>query len=155
MLRLARVPGVRRVVAFSRPPVVVASIPTFLARGSREVAADVELPRAGRWETWVGGSFLGRVAVDVDGREVGSARHELQWPGQFVALGGAPLGGGSHRVALRYGAGGWRPGSSGVAPFPLGPVVLAPAEAGRLLSVAPGDARSLCGRRLDWVEGVG
>jgi hypothetical protein len=103
----------------------------------------------------VGGSFLGLVEASVDGRPTGAARHQLEWSGQFVDLGTARLGRGRHTVTLRYRAGGWRPGSHGVAPFPLGPLAVAQDDPRRVITVAPSDARSLCGRRLDWVEALG
>jgi hypothetical protein len=56
---------------------------------------------------------------------------------------------------LRYEAGGWRPGSQGLAPFPAGPLVVAPRQKLRTITVDPAAARTLCGRRLDWVEAVG
>jgi hypothetical protein len=37
----------------------------------------------------------------------------------------------------------------------LGPLALSLNEPERLLSVAPADARSLCGKSLDWIEIVG
>jgi hypothetical protein len=48
-----------------------------------------------------------------------------------------------------------RPGSGGY-PFGLGPVVLATTTAADVpvTFVDAADARSLCGRRLDWVEAV-
>jgi len=109
----------------------------------------------GRYEIWIGGSFVGRLTASVDGRGVGSARHQLEWSGQYVDLGTAKLAAGGHTVTLHYTVGGWRPGSHGLAPFPLGPLVVAPAASPRLVSMSPANARSLCGRRLDWVEALG
>jgi hypothetical protein len=169
IVRLAALPGVDRLAAVVRSRPVVLALPSLShpdgwttgfepgsldPRGSGVVEADVRLTRAGTYEVWVGGSFAGRVEAAVDGRLVGAARHELQWSGQYVRLGAARLGRGPHTVGLRYEAGGWRPGSSGLAPFPLGPLAVARDDPRRVLSVAPEDARSLCGRRLDWLEAV-
>ena len=148
VLRLARLAGVRRLVGVPREHVAV-----FPLSGSSLETRFHATP--GHYEVWVGGSFLGRVSATVDGRRVGSAWHQLEWTGQYVELGSLRLGLGDHTVALRYAGGGWRPGTHGVAPFPLGPLVVAPVEARRLVSVAPANARSLCGQRLDWVEAVG
>ena len=53
---------------------------------------------------------------------------------------------------LRYDTGGLRPGSGGQ-PFGLGPLVLSMATADLPVTyVRPTDARSLCGKRLDWIE---
>ena len=94
------------------------------------------------------------VSAAVDARRVGVARHQLEWTGQYVDLGSVRLGTGDHRLTLSLTTGGWRPGSHGVSPFPLGPVAVAPDTPGRLVSVPPAQAASLCGRRLDWIEAV-
>jgi hypothetical protein len=166
--RLALLPGVRRIVAVPRDQVAVFSLtalrppPSWTAgfvsgsvdpRGSGAVSTGFSVTR-GPYDVWLGGSFLGRFSASIDGREVGSARHQLEWSGQLVRLGGAPLAGGAHRVTLRYEAGGWRPGSRGIAPFPAGPLVVAPRQKLRMIAVRPAAAQTLCGRRLDWVEAV-
>jgi hypothetical protein len=80
---------------------------------------------AGRYELWVGGSFRGRLSVLVDGREVASDSHKLNYTGQYVSLGEVSLDVGRHTVQLRQ-AGSWRsPGSGGPAP-PLGPLAVTP-----------------------------
>jgi hypothetical protein len=145
--RLAALSGVRRLVAAPRERVAV-----FPVAGSS--FATGFHATAGAYDVWVGGSFLGLVSAAVDGRRVGVARHQLEWTGQYVDLGSARLGTGDHRLTLSLRTGGWRPGSRGVSPFPLGPVAVAPDVPVRLVSVAPGRAASLCGRRLDWVEAV-
>jgi hypothetical protein len=147
VLRLARLAGVRRVVAVPREQVAV-----FPVAGSSATRFHAT---AGTYDVWIGGSFVGRVSAAVDGRPVGSALHQLEWTGQYVDLGSARLREGDHQVTLRVATGGWRPGSHGGSPFPLGPLVVAPDTPLRVMSVAPARARSLCGRRLDWVEAVG
>jgi hypothetical protein len=145
--RLAGLAGVRRLVAAPREHVAV-----FPVAGSSLVTS-FHATR-GAYDVWVGGSFLGLVSAAVDGRRVGVARHQLEWTGQYVDLGSVRLGTGDHRLTLSLATGGWRPGSRGVPPFPLGPVAVSPDVPVRLVSVAPGDAESLCGQRLDWVEAV-
>ena len=147
VLRLASLAGVRRLVAAPRERVAV-----FPVSGS-SFATRFHTTR-GAYDVWVGGSFLGRVAAAVDGRRVGVARHQLEWTGQYVDLGSVRLRTGDHRLTLSLTSGGWRPGSRGVAPFPLGPVAVAPDTRVRLVSVSPSNAASLCGQRLDWVEAV-
>jgi hypothetical protein len=148
VLRLAHLAGVRRLLAVPREHVAV-----FPFSGSSFETRFHATP--GTYDVWVGGSFTGRVSAAVDGRPVGSARHQLEWTGQYVDLGSTRLREGDHVVTLRLETGGWRPGSHAGSPFPLGPLVVAPDEPVRLVSVAPARARSLCGRRLDWVEAVG
>jgi hypothetical protein len=146
--RLARLPGARRLVAFPRQNVAAFESDTFPLETRVRTTA-------GEYELWVGGSFLGRVSAEVDGRTVGDARHQLEWSGQYIDLARVRLRGGTHTVTLRYSGGGWRPGTHGVAPFPLGPLVVAPVESQRLVTVTASQAGTLCGRRLDWVEALG
>jgi hypothetical protein len=111
------------------------------------------LPRAGRYDAWLGGSFGRGLAVSLDGRPVGQVRYELSNNGQYVRLGAVDLGAGPHRLALRYGDSGLHPGSAQQS-NPLGPFVLEPLGAADrpAITVAPARARELCGRSLDWVE---
>ena len=84
-----------------------------------------------------------------------SEGHQLQWPGQFVPLARVPLAAGTHEIELRSSGGGLRPGSHGAPPFPLGSVVVAPEEDAHEIDVDPAKARTLCGRRFDWIEALG
>jgi hypothetical protein len=164
---VARQPGVRRLVAPVRPPVAVISLSAVphpldwspygdgvYPQRHGMVQATVRILGTARYGFWVGGSFLGRVELDIDGRRVGRAKHQLQWSGQYVDFGTEHVSVGSHTVAIRHVGGGVRPGVVGSAPLPLGPLVVAPDVATRVLAVPASAARSLCSRRLDWVEGV-
>ena len=150
VLRLARLDGVRALAAVPRTRVVSVALPPV----SPVVTARINVLQDARYRIWVGGSFVGRLEALVDGRGVGAARHQLQWPGQYVSLGTARLAPAGHAVTLRDRAGGWRPGSHGTAPFPLGPLVVTRDDPRRVLTVLPSAARTLCGRRLDWVEAL-
>jgi hypothetical protein len=167
ILRSASEPGVRRLVAPLRAPVVPISLaasphlPTWsaygdgvYARGRGTIRTALRIPEAGRYSFWLGGSFLGHVELRVDGRPLGSARHQLEWSGQYIEFGTASLEAGLHALGITYSSGGIRPGTVGQAPLPLGPLVAAPEVAPRLMRVLPSQARSLCGRRLDWIEGL-
>jgi hypothetical protein len=134
--QLARTPGASRLRAVTRAPVTVATTRT------------VELPEGDSYRIWVGGTFLGRVQLQLDDRTVASARHQLQWPGQFIPLTRLHLAAGPHQVDVRS-TGGPTP------PFPLGPVVVARQEDTRLVEVDPAHAHRLCGRRFDWIEALG
>jgi hypothetical protein len=170
VLRLTALTGVQRLAAVPRAPVTTVSLDrlrhpaawtvgylpgTLNPVGSGDVVARVRVARAGRYRIWVGGSFVGEVEALVDGHVTGTARHQLEWTGQFVDLGAARLGPGTHTVTLRYVAGGWRPGSHGNAPFPFGPLAVAQDDPRRVITVPLSRAASLCGRRLDWVEALG
>jgi hypothetical protein len=151
VLRLARqVRDSGYLVTATQPQEIPVATPSL----SGTVTTRVAIPEAGRYTAWLAGDWFGRSSVRVDGREVGAKREELNWPGLFTDLGSAELSPGSHSVALSYETGGWHPGS-GAEPFLFGPLVLS-REAARepVVKVLPSKARSLCGRRLDWVEAV-
>jgi hypothetical protein len=114
----------------------------------------LDVPRAGVYGAWLLGSVRGADQLLVDGREVGSVRHELNDEGGFVHLGEVHLGPGAHRAELRFGGADLHPGSGGFPRPPTGPLLFAPAgeEAGSVVSVPLSRARRLCGRAWDWVE---
>jgi hypothetical protein len=120
--------------------------------GTLETAVTVRA--AGRFGFWVLGSFRRRLELLVDGRHVATARNRLMHPGVATPLGAAVLSAGTHGITLRYSAADLSPGSGGDA-FPLGPLLVErTAVAERVVYVAPANARSLCGRNLDWVEAL-
>ena len=137
-----------RLLSATRPQAVPLGYPP--AHGSTEVT--VRVPQSGEYTAWLAGDWFGDASISVDGNEVGSRREELNWPGLYTDLGTVQLDAGEHRVTLRNATGGWRPGSGGT-PFSFGPAALSLEDA-RAPVEGTGDPRSLCGRRLDWVEAV-
>jgi hypothetical protein len=129
--------------------------PTLLPRDEGTASTEVELPVAGPWTVWLGGSVRGRMEAAVDGRPVGSVRHLLNNEGLYIELGTSELDAGLHTVELRYSGTDAHPGSGG-RPFPIGPLVLermsAPEE--RVGAIPAARAGELCGKRLDWVQVV-
>ena len=158
------------VAATGPPPIVVplsdASYPAGWAPPSARQApipltagtieATVEVPEAGEYEVWIGGSLRPRVELRVDGEPAGSVRHLLNNEGQYVRLGAAELGPGPHRVEVEISGDDLHPGSAGTAGA-IGPLVLAAGDAAdsELVEVPAADARSLCGQRWDWIELAG
>jgi hypothetical protein len=134
---------------------------------SGDVEADISVPAAARYGVWLGGSFRSRLEVLLDGREIGSERHELNnTPGAYNPFGYVPLSDGTHHVEIRYSGPDVHPGSAGnevlasgswpPGLFALGPLVLSTETANRpIVHVEPAKARTLCGRSLDWIEAVG
>lgn len=111
-------------------------------------------PAAGLYRVWLGGDWFGLASVSIDGRKVASRREELNWPGLYTELGRVRLDAGAHIVGLAYEIGGWAPGSGGT-PYSFGPLMLSRDDAREPVETVPARrARSLCGRRLDWVEAV-
>jgi len=122
--------------------------------GSGELAIEVEVPRPGRYELWLGGSLRPSARLSVDGEEVGELRQQLNTPGNYLDFGVLQLQAGTHRVAVEIGGADLSPGSAG-SDGPLGPLVIArPNGERRLVRVAPGEASELCGKAWDWIEAV-
>jgi hypothetical protein len=80
-------------------------------------------------------------------------------------MGAVTLDRGVHTVQIAYAGSDLHPGSGGgvivtagspiSVPFPIGPLDLSRATANVPITfVAPRDARSLCGKTLDWVEAL-
>jgi hypothetical protein len=112
----------------------------------------VQVQASGRYEAWLQGSFSEPVQVWIDGRKIGSASYELGPPGQSTEIGELELRAGTHRISIVVPHKGLAPGVT-LANQTLGPLTLAPAaEAQPVGEVEPADARSLCGRSLDWIE---
>lgn len=157
-----------RLVAVERPAAIIAdlssaSVPTgwgndgagqLVPAGAGSVQASVQVSAAGRYGLWLGGSFRDRLEVSVDGRRIGTLRNQLNNFGQYVPLGDAVLAAGTHAVTLRYSGPDLEPGSGGPQ-FSMGPLVLSTTTAEVPVTyLPPADARSLCGKNLDWVEAL-
>ncbi len=126
----------------------------LLPDSSGSATTQTVLDSGGQYGVWIGGSFRGRVEIDVDGVSAGSMRDRLSHGGSYSQLGSLQLGPGRHRITLRYGRGFFHPGNAGDS-FPLGPIVLSRETANRpVFYVPPSRAQSLCGQRLDWIEAV-
>ena len=112
----------------------------------------VTASRGGRMRVWLNVSGGRPYTVFVDGRRVGEAG-QINTPGQWLEAGVVSLASGRHRVEVRREGASPRPGDGfrGV----VGPVALQAIESPELISVAPPNARRLCGRSWDWIELVG
>jgi hypothetical protein len=154
-------PGVERLIrrgAVPRGWFQYAAYPGGLVDpGQGRVRATYELP-GGRYRLWLEGSFGRRVSVQVDGRQVGSVRYEAGNAGQYRPLGWVDLSAGRHEVAIYQGGGDIHPANGGAdgSLRHVGPLAFSPPqnEQRAVHTIAPGRARSLCGRSLDWVESV-
>ena len=119
-----------------------------------QVPGEVEQERktpAGQFVVWIKGSFGRGTMAYVDGRHVGTAKG-INTPGQWLEVGQVRLSAGQHRLKLRRPGFGLGPGDAWRGE--LGPLALEPVNHERLVSVAPADARLLCGRQWDWIEVV-
>ena len=157
----------------SHPAMWSAQGETLAPSGNGTARLTVTVRRAGRYTVWLGGSTRGPLSIFLGGRLLGTAFQEIQESAQYIPFGALTLQAGTHTVMLRYGGQQWRPGTGGP-PEAIGPLVLrreghADGEARTrqppldsevvtrepLITLAPHDARALCGRTFDWVEGVG
>jgi hypothetical protein len=170
VLRLARLAGSNgKLAAVFRLPVVVVQLadmthPTawsdpggadLLLGQPGSATTSVYVANPGRYTVWLGGSVRSQVDVLFDGRVVGSLRGQFNVTGQWTDVGRLDLPPGAHRLELRYAGPDLVPGSGGAA-VPLGPLALSlettPGEP--VAYVSPANARSLCGKSLDWIEAV-
>jgi hypothetical protein len=154
----AAVPRCAEVERLRGSSFVTATRPKAISLGnppsSGALTLTVPVPADDVYTVWIAGDWFGLASVSIDGRTVGSLRHELNWPGLYTDLGSMPLAAGRHQVTIRYDRGVWRPGS-GATPFAFGPVALSPVdEREPVASVSPANVLSLCGKPLDWVEAV-
>jgi len=121
-----------------------------------QAISDLRFPAGGDYRVWAEGSFGRPVRVFVDDAEVGSVQYELGNPGQYLDLGETSIEPGQRRITVTQAGGDLRPGNGGsVAGLRhLGPVVFSQQsnEEPKTLRVDPDDWRSLCDKRLDWVE---
>jgi hypothetical protein len=124
-------------------------------RGGGDLALTVDVPRAGRYDLWLGGSFRSRLRVYVDGRLVSEPGAYFSDGSHEVPLGKAFLSAGSHGVLLSLDGPDLRPGSGGYS-LAMGPLRLSTSTSvdSSVVSVNAAEARSLCGKRLDWIEAV-
>ena len=185
VLQVARLAGSDgRVAAVVRPPVTLVQLPDSqplwrpktpngeeplpdnLRSGSIEATARV--PASARYSLWITGSFDRPMELLVDGKLVaGRRRLSNGYPGQFYLLFGTrELTAGSHSLELRYhdkgllhpGTGGHAAFAPGLQPrlFSLGPLALRRDDADPPITAVPTSrARTLCGKRLDWLEPIG
>jgi hypothetical protein len=152
LLAVPREPNV--VVALagaSKPPAWTTDASGYVyPKGDGRLQLPVMAPRPGRYRAWVGGEARGRLELRVDGRRVGATERELNRPAQYLYLGQVDLGAGPHVAELRASVPPLAPGVGGAAGA-LGPLVLEPLQAQRLVSASGAGARALCGRSLDWI----
>ena len=157
----ARAPAVAGLDRAARPAAWVAAPGVdgaVLPFGAGTATIGVRVPRAGRYDVWLGGAVKSRTTVTVDGTRTATLRSDLQYGGQWLPAGALTLRAGAHVINVRSDGGDLLPASGsggGGEPFAIGPVALSLARPrGALLSVVPARARSLCRGPLDWIEAV-
>ncbi|HEX4466643.1 MAG TPA: hypothetical protein VH025_05610 [Solirubrobacteraceae bacterium] len=117
------------------------------------LTAHVALDHDTTYELWLSGTFSRGFDVAVDGRALGRISNELSTINTYIPVTKLRLSAGVHTVMLTYPHPDSSPGSGENELTSLSEIALAPlSPAPQMLTVAPGEARSLCGRELDWIE---
>ena len=114
----------------------------------------VNVPAAGTYGVWLGGSLQGQ-GLDLGGYHEGRVEDRAvlrERPGRALRFGHALEGPPRlHDLLLARPATARRRSY----PFGFGPLELgAPGDEAMLVTVAPAEASSLCGKELDWIEAV-
>ena len=118
------------------------------------VTGTIRVARAGTYQVWLQGSFSQRLPIWIDNHQIGSVAYELGPPGQTVRVGTMTVTAGEHAVKILRPGNDLTPGDGGEQRL-LGPLMLVSDSTPPPVSeIDPGQARSLCGRTLDWLEVV-
>jgi len=116
----------------------------------------ITIPEGGDYRVWAEGSFGRPVTARVNHVAIGEVEYELGNAGQYLPFGEVTVEPGDQALRVEQAGGDLRPGNGGslAGLRHLGPVVFSPLEneEPRVVERDPEDWRSLCGRRLDWVE---
>jgi len=112
-----------------------------------------DVANAGHYLATLGGSLWGGVRVTVDNSEVWSDHGRLNWTPYPNPLPALDLRAGTHTVVVDYTLG-LRPGAAHT-PSEIGPLVMSTTGSDVPVTyLAPAQALTLCGQRLDWIEAV-
>jgi hypothetical protein len=127
-------------------------IPTTAGRA----VAHIGVSSGERYEVSLNGSFDRGLEVSVDGERLGTLKNELALFSQmaYVHLADVFLEPGVHTFVFTYPHADLTPGSGGEYELSsLASITLQPKiPASEMITVAPRQAASLCGRPLDWIE---
>jgi hypothetical protein len=123
---------------------------TIDTTGPGAATGRVRIAHSGTYRVEVEGEISRKLLIQVDGHTVGSISGELGPPGQITRVATVRLSAGPHQVRIVRAGSRLAPGA--VTPSLLGPVAFVASGSPRVDSIAPAQARRLCGRRLDWIE---
>jgi hypothetical protein len=117
----------------------------------------ISVAQAGRYDLSLGGSFGRGFDVAVDGRDVGGVHDDLTMIDGYAPIATLSLSAGRHTVAVTYPGPSLAPGSGDMQLTTLSSLALEPlaaATGGRLVTLSPSAATSLCAQSVDWIEVV-
>jgi hypothetical protein len=127
---------------------------TLTATNPATLVAHIAVASAQNYELWLGGSFGRGFRVSVDGEHVGAVKDQLSNIDGYIHIGNLFLAPGVHTFAITYPHADLTPGSGTDGITTLSAIALQPRErpTSELLEVPGTQARTLCGRPLDWIE---
>lgn len=111
------------------------------------------IPNTGPYEVWIGGTFGGRIGVHIDGKLVAARGDGLGYGAPFTSFATLELGAGFHQLDVERSASPLAPGS-GLRTFPLTIAIVPSRDVARFATLPAANARTLCNRRLDWIEAL-
>lgn len=127
--------------------------------GAGRAVREQPIPKAGRYDFFIEGSFGRPVDVMVDGQHVATAAYQVSYPGEWIELTSQWLSAGVHRFELVQGGFSLHAGNgNGIDPFnrTLGPLVLMPVREAvpTLRSASVSEALRLCESSTPprWIE---
>lgn len=114
----------------------------------------IAVPSSQNYELWLEGEFSRGFEVTVDGaRRAGRVKDDLSGFSASIDVADLPLREGVHTFALTYPHANLTPGSGEDELTSLSSITLVPeGPMGEMVSIAPAQAETLCGRTLDWIE---
>jgi len=127
---------------------------TFTPHGGGTLTANVNVPAAGSWRIWVGGSIYSELTITA-GDESASIRNAINTT-RYQPFGPFQLAAGDQKIEFKSGGAGLAPGS-GTPPTPLGPIILQRAQTVDLATVRvpASQYQRLCNVPWDWIEAYG
>ena len=127
--------------------------------GAGRAVSEQPIPKAGRYDFFIEGSFGRPVDVILDGHHVATAAYQVSYPGEWIELTSRYISAGVHRFELVRGGISLHAGNGdGIDPFnrTLGPLVLMPAQKAvpTLRSASASEALRLCrsSKPPRWIE---
>jgi hypothetical protein len=127
---------------------------TLTATAPGTGVAHIGVPSSQHYELWLGGEFARGFNVSVDGRHVARVKDKLLDIGDLTPVAELVLAGGVHTFEFSYPHSDLTPGSGDNEFTALTAIALQPLEnpVTEMLKVSAAQAKTLCGRPLDWIE---
>jgi hypothetical protein len=113
----------------------------------------IDVPTAGRYSVWIGGTIQNQTTLSIDGRPVGSVANDIEEAGQYILFGDISLSAGRHVATLHHEDDLLSPGS-GVPDVAATLALSADPPAPTPITVPASKASALCGRSVSWIDAL-